>query len=44
MIVTTTWRNDNPSTIYNRLAARLQRTPTNAEIKAELQRIMDEPK
>jgi hypothetical protein len=38
--VTTTWRNDNPNTIWNRLAAKLGREPTHAEAKAEVERIM----
>jgi hypothetical protein len=37
---TTTWRNDNPNTIWNRLAARLGRQPTNAEAEAEVKRIL----
>lgn len=42
--VNTTWRNDNPNTIFNRLAARLGRTPTDAEAAAEVRRILrDEP-
>ncbi|UYW32469.1 hypothetical protein [Methylorubrum extorquens] len=36
--------NDNPDTIWNRLAARLGREPTNAEAAAEVRRILaDEP-
>ena len=42
MQVTVTWRNDNPATIWNRLAVRLGREPTNAEAKAEVQRILAE--
>lgn len=38
----TTWRNDNPETIWNRLARQLGREPTHAEAKAEVQRILDE--
>lgn len=42
--IVTTWRNDNPDTIFNRLAARLGRTPTDAEAAAEVRRILrDEP-
>ena len=41
MIVTVTWHNANPNTIWNRLAAKLGREPTDAEAKAEVQRIMD---
>lgn len=40
--VTTTFRNDNPDTIWNRLAAKLGREPTNEEAKAEVQRILRE--
>lgn len=42
MIVTTTWTNHNPNTIWNRLAARLGREPTNAEAAAEVKRILAE--
>lgn len=42
MQVRTTWTNKNPNTIYNRLAARLGREPTDAEVRAELNRIMTE--
>jgi len=42
MKVTVTWNNDNPNTIWNKLAARLGRDPTNAEAKAEVLRILDE--
>jgi hypothetical protein len=37
-----TWRNDNPDTIWNRLATRLGRQPTNAEATAEVKRILSE--
>lgn len=37
-----TWRNDNPDTIWNKLAARLGREPTNEEAKAEVLRILRE--
>lgn len=37
-----TWRNDNPATIANRLAARIGREPTHAELKAEVSRILRE--
>lgn len=40
--VTTTWRNDNPNTIWNVLARKLGREPTNAEAAAEVRRIMQE--
>ncbi|WP_158032194.1 hypothetical protein [Rhizobium rhizosphaerae] len=42
LIVTTTWRNDNPGTIWNQLALRLGRQPTNAEVAAECRQIMRE--
>lgn len=42
MIVTTTWHNDNPNTIYNVLARKLGREPTNAEVLADLRRISEE--
>ncbi len=32
--INTTWRNDNPATIWNVLAARLGRQPTNDEAAA----------
>ena len=38
--VTFTVLNDNPNTIWNRLAARLGREPTNAEARAEVLRIL----
>ncbi len=38
--VTTSWRNDNPDTIWNRLAAKLGREPTNAEAAQEVKRIL----
>ena len=40
--ISTTWHNPNPSTIWNRLAARLGREPTNAEAAAEVRRIIRE--
>lgn len=40
--VNVAWRNDNPNTIWNRLAARLGREPTNDEAKAEVRRILAE--
>jgi hypothetical protein len=39
---TTTWRNDNPDTIWNVLRKQLGREPTNVEAAAEVQRIMSE--
>ncbi len=40
MQIVTTWRNDNPSTVWNRLARQLGREPTNAEAAAEVRRIL----
>lgn len=40
--VTTTWTNNNPDTIWNKLAAKLGREPTNAEAAAEMKRILSE--
>lgn len=40
--VTFTVTNRNPNTIWNRLAARLGREPTNAEAAAEVRRIIQE--
>lgn len=37
-----TVRNDNPGTIWNVLAARLGREPTEAEARDEVLRILDE--
>jgi hypothetical protein len=42
MNITTTWRNDNPDTVWNRLAAKLGRPPTDAEVTAEVRRILAE--
>lgn len=42
MRVTFTVRNGNPNTIFNKLAARLGREPTNAETIAEVKRILSE--
>lgn len=42
MTVTITHTNPNPNTIWNRLAARLGREPTNAEAAAEVRRIIRE--
>ena len=42
LAINVTWRNDNPNTIWNRLAARLGRQPTNAEATAEVKRILDD--
>lgn len=40
MKVTVTFTNDNPNTIWNQLAKRLGREPTNAEAAAEVRRIL----
>jgi hypothetical protein len=40
--IKTEWRNDNPNTIWNRLADRLGRQPTYAEAAAEVCRILRE--
>ncbi|WP_156157134.1 hypothetical protein [Pseudorhizobium banfieldiae] len=40
--VTVTVRNDNPDTIWNKLAARLGREPTSAEARDEVFRILRE--
>lgn len=42
MRISTTFRNDNPNTIWSVLARKLGREPTNAEAVAELNRIRDE--
>ena len=42
--VTVTFHNSNPDTIWNRLAARLGREPTNQEAAAEVRRILQEAK
>lgn len=42
MQVTFTVRNDNPNTIWNRLAVKLGREPTRAEAAAEVRRILAE--
>lgn len=41
MRVTITWRNANPNTIWNKLALRLGREPTNEEAKQEVSRILE---
>lgn len=40
MKITTTWHNANPDTIWARLAAKLGRTPTDAEAIAEVRRVL----
>ena len=42
MIVTITWTNKNPETIWNKLAAKLGREPTSDEAREEVFRIMRE--
>lgn len=42
MHVTITFTNNNPNTIWNRLAARLGRQPTNDEAIAEVKRLLVE--
>ena len=42
MRITTTWTNRSPDTIWNRLAAKLGREPTNEEACNEVKRILDE--
>lgn len=42
MQINVTWRNDNPNTIWNTLARKLGREPTNAEARAEMDRLMQE--
>lgn len=37
-----TFRNDNPATIWNKLAAQLGREPTNAEAAWDVRRILAE--
>jgi hypothetical protein len=40
MQVTITFTNKNPETIFNKLAEKLGREPSNSEVKAELNRIL----
>lgn len=42
MKITTTWRNDNPDTIWAKLAERLGREPTDKEAADEVKRILTE--
>jgi ketopantoate reductase len=42
--VTVTWTNNNPDTIWNKLATKLGREPTTAEAEAEVKRILKESK
>lgn len=40
MRITIDWRNDNPDSIWNRLATKLGRWPTNVEAADEVRRII----
>ena len=40
--LTITWTNANPGTVWNRLAKKLGREPTNLEAAAEVRRILSE--
>ena len=40
--ITVTFRNDNPDTIFNCLAARLGREPTDAEARDEVRAILND--
>ena len=42
--ITHTVRNDNPDTIWNVLAARLGREPSEAEARDEVRRILNDEK
>ena len=42
--ITHTVRNDNPATIFNVLAARLGREPTDAEARDEVRAILNDEK
>ena len=42
MKLTVSFRNDNPNTIWNTLARRLGREPTDEEGAAEVRRILEE--
>lgn len=42
MKITTTWHNDNPNTIWAKLADRLGREPTDKEAASEVKRILSE--
>lgn len=43
MDTTVTWTNNNPNTVYNKLARKLGREPTREEVKKDLDRIMGKP-
>lgn len=42
MKITQSWHNDNPNTIWNKLADKLGREPTVAEAADEVRRILDD--
>lgn len=42
MKITFTYTNNNPNTIYNKLAAKLGREPKMFEVKEEVNRILSE--
>jgi hypothetical protein len=42
IVVSVDFHNPNPNTIWNRLAAKLGREPTKAEVIAELRRIISD--
>ncbi len=44
MQITITWTNNNPNTIWNQLAKKLGREPTNEEAAAEVRRILRTPR
>lgn len=41
-VVTQTWTNNNPKTIYNVLKAKLNREPTREELITEVKRILSD--
>lgn len=42
MTITTTWHNANPNTIANKLAVKLGREATHAELTTEVKRILSD--
>lgn len=42
MKIVVTLRNDNPNTVWNRLAAKLGREPTDKEVSDEVKRVISE--
>lgn len=42
--ITYSWRNDNPNTVWNRLAKKLGREPTRREAEDEVRRILNKPR